>query len=237
MTFKTKNLKIIPLTAKELETLINEGFEKLEQALGLSPSGTLYDENSISFCKERLGKTLGNEKNKKYLWSTLWLIVLKAENKTIGSLSFVNEPDKDKKAELQYSIDEAYRNNGYISEIFDAIENWVFGFDEVDYLQIKTEKDNTDEQKLAEEKKYQKVSENESFIFWQKEKPKTSWLPIFMCLGVSLGICFGSMFDNISIGMCLGICIGLLIGAVIDASNKKSSSKEDDNKDDNNKKE
>ena len=40
------------------------------------------------------------------------------------------------------------------------------------------------------------------------EKPKTSWMTVYLCFGIS-------------IGMCYGVAAGLLLGSAMDASEKK----------------
>ena len=50
---------------------------------------------------------------------------------------------------------------------------------------------------------------------------KPSYLPIFMCLGLSVGMAIGAASDNIPIGMCLGMSVGVSLGAVLDAKKRK----------------
>ena len=53
------------------------------------------------------------------------------------------------------------------------------------------------------------------------EKPKTSWMTVYMCFGISIGMALGSLMGNISIGMCYGVAAGVLLGTAMDASEKK----------------
>ena len=53
------------------------------------------------------------------------------------------------------------------------------------------------------------------------EKPKTSWMMVYMCFGISIGMALGSLMGNISIGMCYGVAAGVLLGSAMDASEKK----------------
>ena len=53
------------------------------------------------------------------------------------------------------------------------------------------------------------------------EKPKTSWMTVYMCFGISIGMALGSLMGNISIGMCYGVAAGVLLGSAMDASEKK----------------
>ena len=53
------------------------------------------------------------------------------------------------------------------------------------------------------------------------EKPKTSWMTVYMCFGISIGMALGSLMGNISVGMCYGVAAGVLLGSAMDASEKK----------------
>lgn len=53
------------------------------------------------------------------------------------------------------------------------------------------------------------------------EKPKTNWITVYLCFGISIGMALGSLMGNISIGMCYGVAAGLLLGSAMDASEKK----------------
>ena len=53
------------------------------------------------------------------------------------------------------------------------------------------------------------------------EKPKTSWMTVYMCFGISIGMALGSLMGNISVGMCYGVAAGVLLGTAMDASEKK----------------
>ena len=53
------------------------------------------------------------------------------------------------------------------------------------------------------------------------EKPKTSWMTVYMCSGISIGMALGSLMGNISVGMCYGVAAGVLLGSAMDASEKK----------------
>ena len=47
------------------------------------------------------------------------------------------------------------------------------------------------------------------------EKPKTSWMTVYMCFGISIGMALGSLMGNISIGMCYGVsAAGLRYGCL-----------------------
>ena len=61
----------------------------------------------------------------------------------------------------------------------------------------------------------------------EKKKEQTqeeiSYMPFFMCIGLSIGVGLGALLDNIPSFMCIGMSIGLAIGAGMDAANRKKA--------------
>ncbi len=58
---------------------------------------------------------------------------------------------------------------------------------------------------------------------------QTTYMPIFMCLGISIGMAIGAPFDSIPIGMCIGVGAGTCIGGIIDHLNRKKSNDDQNN--------
>lgn len=60
----------------------------------------------------------------------------------------------------------------------------------------------------------------------------TSYMPIYMCLGLSIGTALGVATDKLSIYMPIGLSLGMCIGAFIDDRNRKKSADSSDEKED-----
>jgi len=57
---------------------------------------------------------------------------------------------------------------------------------------------------------------------WELERPASTWMSVFMCMGLSVGLSLGlALFNNMSLGMGIGLPIGLCIGLALDESDKK----------------
>lgn len=62
-------------------------------------------------------------------------------------------------------------------------------------------------------------------LLYEKEKPASSWMAIYIILGMSTGMSIGTAIGNTAIGMCLGMSFGIAVGTVLDALDKKNRKK------------
>src|SRR5664279_2246538 len=65
------------------------------------------------------------DKGKNYLFSTLWTIISKEENKMVGDLCFVGEPDSEGEVEIGYGTYEEFRKRGFMTEAVGGMIKWA----------------------------------------------------------------------------------------------------------------
>ena len=85
MIIETEKLKLIPLTITQFHLLL-EGIDKIEKDLFLIPSGERFDEHLQSAMQFNYNQAVKCTYNS--CWLTCWLIILKSENKYIGTAAF-----------------------------------------------------------------------------------------------------------------------------------------------------
>lgn len=139
MMIETKRLRIIALTIESFGLLLR-GVDKMEQVLALTPSDEHFDEPTQQAMEGLYQEALKHQDN--YWWYTNWLIVLKAENKAIGSACFIREPNENGEVEIGYGINAGYRNQGYMTETVQAMCAWALRQHNVRYIIAETERDN-----------------------------------------------------------------------------------------------
>lgn len=122
MNLTTQSLKIIPLNLKQFSYLL-KGIDRMEKELGLIVSNENLNKEMQIAMEGLYEEALKHPCN--YLWYTNWQIILKSENKSIGSACFMKEPDEDGIVEVGYEISLEYRNNGYATEAIRALCNWA----------------------------------------------------------------------------------------------------------------
>lgn len=164
MELNTKKLRIIPLTIEQFEKFL-EGTEQVEMELNLEPSNESLDEHT-QFAMEELYKiALNNKKN--YLWYTNWQIILKEENKYIGSACFMKKPDKNGIVEIGYGINSDYQNKGYMTEALHSILDWAFEQKNVTCIIAETDKCNIQSHKVLQKCGMIEYKEDEKSIWWK----------------------------------------------------------------------
>jgi RimJ/RimL family protein N-acetyltransferase len=162
---KTKRLIIRPLTHGQLFKYI-KGDNSLELELGLNAtSRTISTE-----LKEALEQTiLPNvaDQNKNYLFSTLWTIISKADNKMIGDLCFVGEPNEKGEIEIGYGTYEEFQKRGFMTEAVKGIINWARKQPTVKSIIASTDKSNVASYSVLLKNKFSKTGETDLQLKWQ----------------------------------------------------------------------
>ena len=164
---ETNELLIKPLSGDDINLYLKS--EKLlEKKLGLN-----YSNEKLSYeMKKMLAEILQIiELENDYLWDTNWLIISKKENIIIGGFLFKGSPNKYGEVEVGYSINERFRNKGYMRNALMAMLKWAFSKDYVTSIVAETRKDNIASQKVLTKvgmKKYRTTKE----YFWYKINKK-----------------------------------------------------------------
>lgn len=164
---ETKRLKIIPLNPEQF-TLFLSGIPFMEDALELTPSHEALDKHTqqAMTCQYQLASRHPEE----FLRLTNWQIILKSENKAIGSACFKNLPDTDGSIEIGYGIYTPYWNHGYMSEALKALCKWAFTLEGVQSVVAETEKNNIASQYVLQKCKMKQFKESADSIWWKLNK-------------------------------------------------------------------
>lgn len=164
---ETKKLIIKPLALEQLVKYIRCG-NSLEQELNLNAtSRTISPE-----LKEALEQTIVPnvaDKTKNYLFATLWTGIAKAENKMIGDLCIVGEPNAAGEIEIGYGTYEEFQGKGYMTEMVGGIIEWSKTQKIVKAIVASTDKTNTASFKVLQKNNFVKISETEALFNWKLE--------------------------------------------------------------------
>jgi len=162
---ETARLYIRPLTYEQLVKYArNDNSLEVELKLGFTNrkiSAELQEalENTI------LPNVLDQHKN--YLYSTLWTLILKAENKMIGDLCFVGESNSMGEIEIGYGTYEEFRGRGYMTEAVEAMIEWAKQQPNVTALIASTAKDNPASSAVLKKNKFINSGEKDSLLNWR----------------------------------------------------------------------
>ena len=162
---ETERLIIKPLTFNQLKKYIQADYS-LEAELNLNATSRTISPD----LKEALEETIlpnVSDPNKDYLYSTLWTLILKGENKMIGDLCFVGEPNADGEIEIGYGTYEEFRKKGFMTEAVNGMIQWASKQPNVRSIIASTEKDNVASFTILEKNNFVKCGETDALFNWR----------------------------------------------------------------------
>jgi RimJ/RimL family protein N-acetyltransferase len=161
---QTERLIIKPLNPDQLIKYIRLD-NSLEKELNLSETTREISPE----LKEALEQTiLPNmlDPNKNYLFSTLWTVISKEDNKMVGDLCFVGEPNADGEVEIGYGTYEGFRKRGFMREAVMGMIKWAEKQPGIKSIIASTEKTNIDSFSILEKNNFIKSGETETLYNW-----------------------------------------------------------------------
>ena len=164
MTIETKRVKIVPVTKVQFQLLLL-GTDKMEQALGVTPSSESMDKETQMAMEYNYVEGLRYPDH--YLWYANWQIILKSENKAIGSACFKYKPNEYGQVEIGYGINSNYRNHGYMTETVMALSKWALRQPNVNSVIAETYKDNVASIRVLEKCGMNRYKTTETSIWWK----------------------------------------------------------------------
>jgi hypothetical protein len=151
---ETERLLIKPLTAKELNLVVNSPVN-FAKGLGVIPSYTLIDKETKEAIVNDLLPNVDNP-SKDYLFYTMWTIIWKEEKAIVGAICFHGEPDENGKVEIGYGTDIKYRNNCFMTEAIAGVIHWIQKNKNVKAIMAETDKSNFASVKVLEKNNFKK---------------------------------------------------------------------------------
>ena len=162
---ETERLILKPLNYEQLLKYIKAD-HSLEQELKLNKTLRSISPELKEALEDSILPTVADPQ-KNYLYATLWTIILKIENKMVGDLCFMGEPNLDGEIELGYGTYIEFQRKGYMTEAVGGILQWVKTQPEVRKVLASTEKANTASHGILQKNSFSQISETGSIINWE----------------------------------------------------------------------
>ena len=162
---ETERLVLKPLTHDQLIKYIRLD-NSLEAELNLNQTARTISPE----LKEALEQTiLPNvaDTGKNYLFSTLWTVISKEENKMVGDLCFVGEPNTEGEVEIGYGTYEEFRKRGFMTEAVSGMIRWAEKQPDIRTIIASTCKSNIDSYSILKRNNFIKSGETETHYFWR----------------------------------------------------------------------
>lgn len=165
----TERLYVMPLNEDKLELCINN-YEKLERSLKFKVTNRKLKEKQKDVYNIRLKGLKSDPQN--YMWSTVWLIVLRDENRIIGNIMIKGYPNENGEVIIGYSMEDGYKCRGYMTEALNRIITYIFENPNVEFIVADTLKDNTPSHKVLVKVGMVKYKEDEECYWWRLGRNK-----------------------------------------------------------------
>ena len=162
---ETERLILLALTYEQLTKYIKCD-NSLEEELNLTFSNRIISNELLeAFEKIILPNVADSSKN--YLFSTLWTAISREENKMVGDICIVGEPNAKGEIEIGYGTYTEFQNKGYMTEIVSGIISWAKKQPKVKSVVATTEKTNIASYKVLRKNNFIRINETDSLLYWQ----------------------------------------------------------------------
>jgi ribosomal-protein-alanine N-acetyltransferase len=162
---ETERLILKPLTYDQLLKYI-KGDNSLETELNLNETSRTISPDLKEALEQTILPNVG-DKDKNYLYSTLWTAISKADNKMVGDLCIVGEPNADGEIEIGYGTYEEFRKKGFMTEAMSGMISWAKNQPNVKSIFAATEKINIASFSVLKNNNFIKIGETETSFNWR----------------------------------------------------------------------
>lgn len=163
-------------------------------------------------------KILVKPQNEEDLWGTAWDILLnEGDNRKIGYISFEGEKYSGT-IPISVELDEYHRDKGYGTRAIRLMTDWAFLHSNIYEVETFTDPEND---------AYIFALEKAGYVYrghmddgkdrYSKEKQPTSWLGLYVVIGIAVGAALGIVIDIPWVGIVVGLFAGIVIGRYMDS--------------------
>ena len=162
---QTERLAIQPLSYPQLLKYIqNDG--SLEAELGLAATVREMSPELKDALEQTIVPNVADPA-KNFLFSTLWTLISKTENRMVGDLCFVGEPDANGQVEIGYGTYNHFQKKGFMTEAVGGMIGWAGRQPGVLSIFAATEKANAASFAVLEKNGFVKIGETEDLFQWR----------------------------------------------------------------------
>lgn len=164
---ETERLIIRPLTYEQLLKYAQND-HSLEAELGLQKSARTISAELKEALEETLIPAVADP-SKNYLYHTLWTAISKVDNKMIGDLCIIGEPNAAGEIEIGYGTYDAFQGQGLMTEMVSGMILWAKSQSLVKAIIAFTEKTNAASYRVLEKNGFKRTAETATTIHWKLE--------------------------------------------------------------------
>ena len=224
-TIYAKSLTITPLSPEAVQDLARQNEEGALAALAGAALSAYAQYQKTAVEKETGKRTKGPDP---WLWFTCWRAQRISDGQTVAWMAF-HGPQQHGSVEFTGWLTpqgEAApdtpkaQDMGYLA--VHQLTAWATGQDTTYFVTSVTQPADRPWAEALRKNGFHLQELGNGQQLWELERPASTWMTTYMCLGIAVGMSFGlSIFNNLTLGMCIGLCLGMGIGTMLDTSDKK----------------
>lgn len=162
---ETNRLLLLPLTHEQLLKYIKND-HSLEAELSLNETSMVISPELQEALEQTILPNVADP-DKNYLFSTLWTLIDKKENKMVGDLCFVGEPNAEGEIEIGYGTYNEFQNRGYMTEAVGGMIRWVKEQPNVKSIYAATDMDNVTSYSVLQKNNFVQCEASETKLNWR----------------------------------------------------------------------
>ena len=160
------------------------------------------------------------ETPKESVWQVRWIIKERPRKnrnvlRKIGEIWFEGEPERGTLA-MDFNIEPEFKQDAVVKSVIKGFTDWAFAHNDIYEITVNTPTGDYYRTDAVERAGYVYRIGNREVEHYSIVKPKTTWLGLYILIGIVAGFLMGILFGSMSIGMAMGVVIGMLMGAVLD---------------------
>ena len=161
---ETNRLTLKALTYKQVLKYIKND-NSLETELKLNNAAMELSPELIEAMNQSILPSL-QDKNKNYLYSTIWAVIDKKENRAVADVCFQGEPNEKGEIEIGYGTYDQNQGKGYMKEAVQGMLKWASNQPNVKSVTAWTEKTNIASFTILEKNGFKKIGQSETQFNW-----------------------------------------------------------------------
>lgn len=140
----------------------------LEAELALNNSSMVLSPQLKEALEQSIMPNLKDAK-KNYLFSTLWTVINRNENRAVADVCFQGEPNEEGEIEIGYGTYEQHQGKGYMTEALQGMIDWASKQNNIKAVIASTDKINIASYTILEKNAFIKVGETSEQFNWRLE--------------------------------------------------------------------
>lgn len=161
------------------------------------------------------------------VWEGKWIIMLTPKDEEavqIGTASFAGEKANGT-IPISVELMTEYQNKGYGTQVYKLMVDFAFGYRNIYEISAQTDRDNDKCVYALEKAGFVYRGREERIVNYSIIKPKTTWLGLYLYIGLICGMILGIVIGALWIGLIIGIVIGVVMGGIMESEAKKAREK------------